>query len=393
MKHFTFIPSLSTAVIFKSFQEDFKIGGKTIKFWDKNIGKDLYHPAFLITAGNHYKNINAAEDVGLDVSNKELMIMADSGGHQIATGAMKYNKENVHKIFNWLEHNSNVAINLDIPPRSKIYSYEESKRYSNDNFKYFYEHQTGKTDFLSVFQGRNKEEMLDWYKMSSQYDFSGWAAAIGGNINQTILGIAVLLDKKEHLKKHNKYIHILGVSRIDSMLVLEYIQKLMHEINPNIKIMTDSSSPSRASMFGNIFTGINWDKMSYQSVNISNRNKYNLDTSIIRASAYDDFLFKHMKSEEIYNWTAYGYTGATLHNLYLMLDGIKKIQSIVYTDAPILKQVLPKNMYLVFKSLDEMFASDTPLKVYDKYVNLYNKFKKIDNAPQSNTAITDLFEF
>jgi hypothetical protein len=51
---------------------------------------------------------------GLD---DDVLVFGDSGGFQIATGALKWDSTIREKIFHWLEANSDVAANLDIPPR------------------------------------------------------------------------------------------------------------------------------------------------------------------------------------------------------------------------------------------------------------------------------------
>ena len=88
------------------------------------------------------------DQLGLDDG---VLVFGDSGGFQIATGALKWDKTIRERIFHWLEANSDVAANLDIPPRAKYENrFAESMEISFDNFKWFEKHQSGKTKFLNV---------------------------------------------------------------------------------------------------------------------------------------------------------------------------------------------------------------------------------------------------
>ena len=131
-------------------------------------------PTILIKAiGEKSKNLtkeNFNEDMGLEYA----QVVGDSGGYQIASGAWKWDdkkKDELRKkVFTWLEHNSDIGMNLDLPPMLKLdgkfnYCLEESY----ENFKYFNEHQTGKTRFLNILQGMTEEQYKIWYKKMKDF--------------------------------------------------------------------------------------------------------------------------------------------------------------------------------------------------------------------------------
>ena len=130
-----YIPSFSVGVYGGDAKKNLMIGDKlSVRFYSKDYSAKYRHPYFLVTAGHFYKNMNYFEQMGFD---SDSLILGDSGGFQIATGALEYSDDLRYQIFNWLEHNSNVAMNLDIPPRIKYegqfdYCLQESKK----NFKY-----------------------------------------------------------------------------------------------------------------------------------------------------------------------------------------------------------------------------------------------------------------
>ena len=80
--------------------------------------------------------------------------------------------------------------------------------------------QTGNTDFLNVVQGTNEDEYINWYNEIKDFEFQGWAVGGGGrSVYAFMSGVLSLLNGKEHLKDRNKYLHILGISKISVLLL------------------------------------------------------------------------------------------------------------------------------------------------------------------------------
>ena len=115
-KNFIYYPSLSAGSMVSAFKKNTKFeDGTTCRFFSKEYPEEWRHPYFLITAGHHFKKMDFRDQIGLD---DEVLVFGDSGGYQIATGALKYSNDLREKIFHWLEANSDVAANLDIPPKT-----------------------------------------------------------------------------------------------------------------------------------------------------------------------------------------------------------------------------------------------------------------------------------
>jgi len=409
MKHSVYIPSLSTATLGVGLHKDKKINGKSIRFYDKNsdLPDEFKHPAFLITAGAHYKNMNAAIEFGLPMHDKSTIVMADSGGHQISTGTMKYSKDMVEKIFLWLENNSNVAMLLDVPPRG-IYTWEESMKLSKYNFDYFNTHQTGKTEFLNVMQGANLKELETWYEMASKFNFQGWAFATGRSIFDTLLINAILIKNKEHLKPNNHIFHWLGASKIIDFLILEKMQSEMHKMNPKIQYTTDSASPTRSAAFGNMFTNVDWNadywdgqmifstdwkKMAYKSVGFSTKFEYENTESMEMPTfiPYDDYIKQSFSLNDVNPWNELAHLAIPLHNLYFMLDAFNKVQSFITWDSNLLPQVIGNKNYKIIKSIEKIFRAEDPVKEVYKYKELYDKYD--NSAKRATNNKKSLFNF
>ena len=220
MSKFKYFPSFSVAGFGQALRKDLKLkNGLTSRFYSKEFPQKYRHIEFLISAGHFLKHEDLYGEHGFT---KDNIVMGDSGGFQIASGALKWDKSLLEKVFIWLENNSNIAMNLDIPPKMEYEGmYEECLKISKANFKYFADKQTGKVDFLNVVQGTNEVEYMVWDGHIKDFPFQGWAIGGGGrNIYAFMSGVLSILNGREHLKDTNKYLHILGISKISDFLML-----------------------------------------------------------------------------------------------------------------------------------------------------------------------------
>ena len=152
MSKFKYFPSFSAGEYGDKLKKDFRFrNGRTCRFYSDEMEEKYKHNEVLITAGAHFKTDGYREKLGLT---KDNLVMGDSGGYQIASGAMKWDIKHRDRIFKWLEENTDIAMNLDIPPRLKYQGqYGECLQISKENFKYFSDNQTGSTQFMNVIQG------------------------------------------------------------------------------------------------------------------------------------------------------------------------------------------------------------------------------------------------
>jgi len=112
------------------------------------------YPYFLISAGHNYKDYNLRQKLNLQ---HDTLVIGDSGGYQISTNQLKWDNNLTKQIFNWLEHNCDIAINLDIPLKDTS-DFNINLNKSLINFEYFNNNQTGKIKYLNVLHVRNEEE-------------------------------------------------------------------------------------------------------------------------------------------------------------------------------------------------------------------------------------------
>lgn len=396
-KNFIYFPSLSAGSMVSAFKKDTKFtDGTTMRFFSKEYPEEWRHPFFLITAGHHYKKMEFRKDIGLD---DDVFVFGDSGGFQIATGALKWDSTIREKIFHWLEANSNVAANLDIPPRVQFENrFQEAMDISFDNFKWFETHQSGKTKFLNVLQGTFNEEYITWYNRFKDFDFNGWCIGGPRKLVNFMFSMALLLKEREFEKKHVQYVHLLGISKISDFFILSTLQKLLNELtNGRVQLSTDSSSPGQYPVYGTYLHSTNYKTQSFTELYFPKNAEYRRKTHIkqgkdgeisidktkhvpcsLDCPACKDFTYEYLGGTTgagLDRYTQEGMPRMVIHNTHLYVDMAKDIDKLVNSHAELLETAVPADLFTVIISLYEMFADpDNAMWVYEKYIKTYKKF-------------------
>ena len=389
MSKFKYFPSFSVAGFGQALRKDLKLrNGLTSRFYSEEFPEKYRHTEFLISAGHFLKRPDLYGEHGFTDKN---LIMGDSGGFQIASGALKWDKSLLEKVFIWLENNSDIAMNLDIPPKIKYEGmYEECLKISKENFKYFADNQTGKVDFLNVVQGTNEVEYMNWYNEVCDFPFQGWAVGGGGrSVYAFMSGVLSLLNGKEHLKDSNKWLHILGISKISDFLMLNQLQKSLNEVGSKIIVTTDSSSPDRSVVFGGYYLDYNFKKASFQSINIPKHDDTFKDQTFEYLPVSTEFDREYLRDaltwDNTIEWGSLCTTAMRLHNFMVFKEAIDKAEYYVHSHDYILQQVVSTDMYKLLTSLDKMVKSDNPTKVFEKYKQLYTKMSRLNNETPVKT--------
>ncbi len=392
-KNFIYFPSLSSGASASwLLKNEYLTETVSSRFYDKeHTPPQFYHPYFLLSAGHNYKEFELRKKYGLEDS----FVIGDSGGYQIATGAIKWEKSVRETIFKWLENNSDIALNLDIPPRKEYDGkFQECFDISLDNFKYFEQNQSGKTKFLTVLQGNSLEQYKFWYNAVKDFEFGG--LAIGGcmhNLGRLIMVFAMLLEEKELEKKRNNYIHILGMSGLNDFLVIEMIQKFLNKKFGNkLQLSTDSSSPNLATVFGQYYYDVNWDKYSFKSLHIHRElnDEIELACKFHSCPACEGRTYKDFQE-----WKTKDYMHMTHHNMFVYITAVKQIYSLIDSPKDVLKDLLPNDYYNLYNIIEQIFESDSPLATYKKYVNQIEKVTRLTYAIETTDSkkINNLFKF
>jgi hypothetical protein len=396
-KRFIYFPSLSAGSMVSAFKKDMKFeSGDPVKFFDSRYPKDWRHPYFLITAGHHYKKMDFRDQMGLE---KDVLVFGDSGGYQIATGALPYSNALREKIFHWLEANSDVAANLDIPPKTKYKNkFAECADISFDNFEWFEKHQSGKTKFLNMLQGSNTDEYTWWYHKFKHFDFQGWAIGGPQKLVDFMFAVSLMLKHREFENKRLEYVHLLGISKISDFFILATLQKLMNEHTGNrIYITTDSSSPGQYPVFGTYLHSANYKTQTFSELYFPKNAEYRRKSHIkqgkvgevgidltqhvpcaLDCPACKDFTYELLGGKTAGGLDRYSQEAMprmVVHNTHLYVQCAEEINQLVDSHVELLETVVTRDLYDVILSLHEMFADpDGAPQVYEKYIKTYKKF-------------------
>jgi len=352
------------------------------RYYSEEYPSDYRIPAYLTTAGHLYKKEEYIK--GFDFPD-DCVVFGDSGGFQIATGKLKYTDELREKIFRWLENNSTIAANLDIPPKvSKSGHFDECLGISYNNFKYFEKHQSGKTKFLNVLQGLHEENYLKWYNRVCDFEFNGWAIGVDQRtaaLYQIMAAVSILMDGKEHEKKNIEWIHFLGVTGTEPLVYLTQVQKSLEEIGSHVQISTDSSTPNISAKFGGYFIprGLDWQimnvprditlkggKIDYQNTR-TYPPVYNEVHNILRDEYIDTEAFVHFKSE--------AYAVLVLSNMATFVDVKQNIHNVVHSHEYFQEQILSTQMFKNIKLIDKIIKSDNPRKEFQRVLPQLTKHR------------------
>jgi hypothetical protein len=323
---------------------------------------------------------------------EDVFTFGDSGGFQIASGAIKWDVGLRDQILDFLEANSDVAANLDIPPRMSYEGkFQESLDFSYDNFKYFANKQSGKTRFLNVLQGNNPSQFNLWYDTVKDFDFNGWCVGGSRRLVDFIYTIALFLKNREFDKKNIEFIHMLGISKVSDFFILGTYQALLNKhYGGRIQLMTDSSSPGQFPVYGDLIMGPNFATLNWTQMHVSRDIRYT-DTKPLPV-LYHTPVSKNFTMGIVNDYKQEYYDRATLQNLLVFNKGMNDIFEFCNGDVELLQGVVPSDMYIILKSIHEMFESDDPIHIYEKYRSYYVNYGGQWVASQHKEVMNNFFE-
>ena len=84
--------------------------------------------------------------------------------------------------------------------------------------------------------------------------------------------------------------------------------------------------------------------------------------------------------KDVCDWNWDGQFRMRLHNFYLFLDTIELIEQSIYGLRYNLEQMIPKDLFKVIESIDEMVKSDNPRQVFEKHAKDYNKLSNVKKS-------------
>lgn len=244
-----------------------------------NPNSPLYHYPWCLASAGHFAYGNASNAITRR-DPKTAKVMGDTGGFQVATGALKavkgwiphrknsdyivkrWNASGIRQhMLNWVEANCDYAMSLDMPlwvhehkrEASPFHycSVEQLTAMTVANLKFIDQHRgaVGNCKFLNVLQGQNEADEEYWYRNVCGFDFEGWAFGTkikrGSEIDRILRRILMLRDANE-LSGRKEWLHILGVSEVKWAVALTAIQRgIQQSTGSSFTVSFDSSTPMK----------------------------------------------------------------------------------------------------------------------------------------------------
>jgi len=371
---FIYYPSLSAGASKNWLMKNDELRpGMSPRFYTDEFPERWRHKYFLVTAGHHYKKMDIIDRFGLEGA----QVIGDSGGFQLATGAIEWEPSFKEIIFKWLEANSDIAMNLDLPPRVKLEGkFDYCLDISLENFKYFETNQSGKTAFLNVLQGNDEGSYEYWYNKVKDFQFSGWAFGNCRRIDHLIWALALMIHNKEFLKDSCKFLHILGASKVYDFVIYEFLQKVMNEYTGGtVQVSTDSSSPGLMSVYGGYYYDTDWRTGTFLTAHFARPDKIPyINDAPLPCRLPECPACEGRTYEDITHFRTSAYQIIVHHNLNVFLDCIKSIKGFMHSHDEILKDIVDPMIYKLCVCIRELFEARNPFEVYHKYKPLFSKY-------------------
>jgi hypothetical protein len=397
MNRTIYFPAISVGVLFDYFEKNVRIFDKSFRFYNSDENPFFVFKNMLMSSGHLYKKKTLAKDINIQLD--KMRLFGDSGGYQIATNQMKLTDDIRKDIFNWLENNTNIAANIDIPPfvssqKNQTGFFLDCLDISKKNMKFFDKNQSGSTKYLNILHGRTSEQFKTWYDGVSDIEFpGGWAiGSVSYNSFITLMGIFFLIENKEIEKysSKNAIIHIFGLSSLVSMIFLIHIQHLLNQDGYNIKITYDSASPNHLAAYGKYvqnfsqggFRLLRFSPVEKDRDLISNV-KLACNCPVCKHLTWGTFYSYMQERNNKLSFKSMFYALLTMHNIYKYIETKNQIENLIFSNCPnIYEGFFSTNVTKALKIIDDIYNTKSGQKIHKlhSYKNFFRSFSVEKNV-------------
>ena len=154
--------------------------------------------------------------------------------------------------------------------------------------------------------------------------------------------------------------------------------------------MTDSSSPGQFPVFGDLIIGPNFSAQKWDQIHVSRDIKYREED--LMPTLFHTPITKNWNMKIINDYKQEYYDRCTLQNLLVFNKGLVDISNFCTKDIELLGEVIPKDLYSILQSIHEMFESDDPMHIYEKYRGIYINYGGQWIASQHKEVMNNFFE-
>lgn len=220
---------------------------------------------------------------------KGSILIADSGGFQLAGGVGHFKNVNWsdfagkggdkirESVLRWSEEVSEYAMTLDVPafaihnPKTGLNTFEDTLRLSVINLDYYIKNRNPeKCKILNVLSGTDNSDSQKWFDEVIKYSDPEQVKAMGYDVDRTFEGYAFAginmrnmqctMTRFAHLIElgllnNKKWIHFLGIGRLDWACYLTAIQReIRKHYSDDLTVSFDCASAFLATAKGQMYT-------------------------------------------------------------------------------------------------------------------------------------------
>jgi len=387
---------------------------KSLRIYNRDFDAYFHNPYILISAGTSWRKTDFRKTIHAENSN----VFVDSGGYNLAHGTVDPKKFTDKVALEWSEKNGDVFPILDRPsftlhlknddgtPKSPYQDYDECLKLSVASAKYYTENRTrSDTIVLNVLQGLTVEEIEQWYKEISKYQFEGWAyGGTNGNLGRILPALKFLLQHGELERESCKMFHIFGVTSNESMIYFQYIQMVLEKMGFAIQITYDSTYWNRTCVYGSYMTrpryivglgmeAMNWpNSINYKEMSKDFRLPCKCPICLDLKDTYE-FFNNYKVDDDGEETIVFGKFNNMIafHNLYLQLEYLENINKIFGSGMrDVYNEFFPKRVSDNFDLIDRYFNKlddkEIEAEVNDRFLQSHIKKTKKALAPTLSQA-------
>lgn len=327
------------------------------------------------------------------------MLIGDSGGYQIATGALGQHYD-AAAMYQWLADHTDIAMNIDIPPwmigtkkglagSRASYTFEDCLKETIQNLKILRDNQYFDHKWLIVMQGEtyrqahvwreailnelyyvnaNGEPILDDDGNKKPYIPAGFSFA--GSLKPDLFRLVhdFLRFKELGLLNDETWIHFLGVSQLKMTAFMTVFQDAMRNIWGLKKVTLSCDTASAAKSAGiteAFYTGfeITPDKVGFSYHRFPNYHSIagvmlplpGIATRVSARFVQNDLL-RHSTTKGTSSYDAFSQALLINHCLDVMQQGFREIVSVIRRSNSVLRSVVPPEMIAARDIINDTFA-------------------------------------
>lgn len=314
----------------------------------------VYEPYILVSAPHNRNKPDIRTELGMG---DDTTVFVDSGGFQLATGAVSEDKFNREIALEWSEKNGDIFPILDMPVSSDNRSFQEVLQFSIKSAQYYQDNRTNsKCRILNVLSANRYASMEHWYKHMKDFEFDGWAYGGHKNYSKAILQSILFLEMNGEFNKDKEVVlHMFGTTSFAVMPYLIYAQHILNKKSINCQITFDSSSASALANYGKYILAC--APSGITNVKISNKDLKGKVKEYSKFQCYCPYCQDVDNLEYLFSdegkWQYYAILA--LHNYFYMLQFKRNIESMVSLDHQSVLDSFPTEMRRNFATVKKAF--------------------------------------